>query len=98
MFNGYFSREWPEMGVSQVCYYDHTGHHILQEYYRNEPEPGTTRPANCTTVADPIEEGRKLVSLLNGGRDFGRIADELKAISQAIGDLQDSLADRFPKL
>lgn len=84
MFTGYFAREFPGIGKSEVCYYDHGGLHVIQEYYRNEPVEGEQRKQTCLTVADPIEEGRRLVGLLNGGRDFARIARSLEVIADQL--------------
>lgn len=98
MFNGYFAREYTGTQVSQVCYYDSNGVNVIQEFYRDEPKAGTTRKANCKTVADPIEEGRRLVAMLNGGRDFSKIADELKGIREALEAIGESITYLHPKI
>lgn len=95
MFHGYFAREYPSTQVSQVCYYDSNGVNVIQEYYRDEPKAGTTRKAHYKTVADPIEEGRRLVAMLNGGRDFAKIADELRAMRVMIDEHLGRIANKI---
>ncbi len=112
MFQGYFAREYPEMGLAEVCYYDRHDCKTIQTYCALDPKPGTTRHSNFSVVPNPVEEARKLVGLLNGGKDYQRLANAVEKnndlsvqlievvgrVAAAIGDLQDAMADRFPKL
>lgn len=102
MFNGYYSREY--YGWSVVGYNDERGNwKPIQKFFNPEIDKDNRRSLidnGCreSQEADPAAKARDLVGMLNGGRDFHRLANAtemhnelLKEAIQQIKNLTDAV-------
>lgn len=91
MFNGYYSQEYH--GWAVVGYQDERGNFKpIQKFYNSSVDTENRRGLlykGCheSEEVDPVAKARDLVGMLNGGRDFHRVANALEDIARNLGRL-----------